>query len=76
MAYYKANIEVRKVPGLDYKTLIGVVRQYERSKITIDEDTKVFTITITTEDIAALRATMNAILRDVQVIESAGKPNP
>ncbi len=77
MTYYKANIEVRKVPGLNYKSLLGAVRQYERSKITVGEDTEVFTITIVTEDLAALRASMNAIMRDMQVIEGAAKPgNP
>ena len=74
MAYYRANIEVRKVPGLDYKTLLGTVRKHERSKITFDEDTDRFTITITSEDLAALRASMNAVMRDMQVIEGATEP--
>ena len=71
MTECSAIITIPKSIKTDYKRIIGELRKQKRSKLSVKETQKGITITIEADDITALRATMNNIIRDVQVIEGA-----
>jgi tRNA threonylcarbamoyladenosine modification (KEOPS) complex Pcc1 subunit len=66
---YSANIRIPKRNGLKYTKIIGKISTYKRSGIEIKEGKKALDISITADDITALRASMNSIMRDLQVVE-------
>lgn len=67
---HNANIKISKQKGIAYKKIIGVNKSYKRSKIKISENKNCVYISIDANDITALRASANAVLRELQVIES------
>lgn len=71
MRAYSARIAVPKKAKIDYKKALGEIKERERSSVSIKETEKELLIEIETGDAAALRASMNAILRDLQAIEGA-----
>jgi tRNA threonylcarbamoyladenosine modification (KEOPS) complex Pcc1 subunit len=75
----QAEITIQKEPGTEYKRILalsgGGVRARSATKAVENRGT--LRITITAKDIVALRASMNAVMRDLQVIAAvghAGKP--
>jgi len=66
---YNSTIVIPKKKGLNYRSIIGATRQYKRSGISILETKSELKITIKTTDATAMRASVNAIMRDIQVIE-------
>jgi tRNA threonylcarbamoyladenosine modification (KEOPS) complex Pcc1 subunit len=68
---YNGIIVIPKKAGLSYKSIIGATKHYKRSGMTISETGSTLKITIKTNDAAAMRASLNAIMRDIQVIEGA-----
>ena len=70
---YEAEIRIEKSSRIDYKKALGEIKEHNRSGIKITETKSTVNIKIKTNDITALRATMNAVMRDVQTIGAAGK---
>ncbi len=70
----KATIIIQKRAKMSYKKILGEIKEHKRSGINISETDSELKITIETKDITALRASLNAIIRDVQVIEGANTP--
>jgi tRNA threonylcarbamoyladenosine modification (KEOPS) complex Pcc1 subunit len=68
---YTASITVPKRKEMDYVKVLGIQREQKRSGIGITEKKECLEISITAKDITALRASMNSIIRDLQVIEGA-----
>ncbi|MFI5412309.1 MAG: KEOPS complex subunit Pcc1 [Candidatus Micrarchaeales archaeon] len=69
---HKALIIIPKKVKLEYKKALAGTREHKRSGMQIEETAKELRITIKTSDLTALRATINSIMRDIQVIEGAG----
>jgi tRNA threonylcarbamoyladenosine modification (KEOPS) complex Pcc1 subunit len=61
----------KRYPDLSYTKIFGKTRGYKRSKAAIKETPKTLTITITANDAAALRATLNTTIRDFNTVEMA-----
>ena len=55
-------------PALNYSTILQKTKRYERSSFKIHEDGKNLVIEITANDLTALRASANSVMRDLQVI--------
>ena len=55
----------------EYKKILGKEKKRERSDIKIEEKTKNLKIYITATDNSALRASINAVMRDISSIESS-----
>ncbi len=70
---YSAEIHVEKASSLNYSKALGKIKSYKRSSVSIKETSRILTVSIEAHDATALRASVNAIMRDVQVIESAVK---
>ena len=71
MKDYSAKIAMPKKTRIDYRTALGGIKAHERSGISIKETDNELIVEIETSDAAALRASVNAILRDIQTIEGA-----
>ena len=71
----RAVIVVGKYPGINYKGALGPTgsRRHARSTLDVAESKGRLRITITAKDATALRASINSMLRDLQIIEVAGK---
>jgi tRNA threonylcarbamoyladenosine modification (KEOPS) complex Pcc1 subunit len=65
-----AEITINKHPKINYKKVLALpsTRAYARSSTEIKEDKGRLKIVIKAEDITALRASINSIMRDLQVI--------
>lgn len=68
---YSAKILIKKGSDTSYKRIIGSIKEHSRSKISIKETAKELQINIETDDITALRASINTVIRDIQVIDAA-----
>ncbi len=68
---YNSVIMIPKKAGLNYKSILGATKEHKRSGMTISETRDELKITIKTDDATAMRASINAIMRDIQVIEGA-----
>lgn len=66
---FEAIITLAKAQKLEYTKIMGKLRAYKRSSIAIREGPGSFSITIKAEDATALRASVNAMMRQIQVIE-------
>jgi tRNA threonylcarbamoyladenosine modification (KEOPS) complex Pcc1 subunit len=71
---YNSVIVIPKKMGLSYKGILGNMKEHKRSGTAIKETANKLTITIKTNDATAMRASINAIMRDIQVIENSSKP--
>ncbi len=67
---FESNITITKVVPASYTKIIGKPRSYKRSSISIKEGPSSFAISIKAGDASALRASMNAMMRQIQIIES------
>ncbi len=65
-----SKIEIKKNYRINYKKILGEQRQYQRSITKIEENNNVIKIYIKSDDVTALRATINATIRDIGIIES------
>lgn len=65
-----SKIEIKKSYRINYKKILGEQRQYQRSITKIEENNNVIKIYIKSDDVTALRATINATIRDIGIIES------
>ncbi len=70
---YAATITIPRAQSIDYKKVLGESKGYERSTTEIEENVDTLDILIKSKDIGALRSAINAMMRDLQVIEGAGK---
>jgi len=70
---YRANLNISKATQMSYKKALGNIRNYKRSKITIHESKRSLELRIIARDLAALRASINSITKDIQTIESTVK---
>jgi len=68
---YRADLNISKTSQISYKKALGNIKSYKRSKITMLESKKGFEVKIIADDLTALRASINSITRDMQVIEQA-----
>ncbi len=68
---YTATMLVPKKIGTSYSRLLGQSRRHERSSLRIRDAGPMLEVKIETSDITALRASMNTVMRDIQVIEGA-----
>lgn len=68
---YEAKIIISKISKISYKKVLGDIREHKRSGLNIKETPSTLEISIKTTDITALRASINGIMRDIQVIEGA-----
>jgi tRNA threonylcarbamoyladenosine modification (KEOPS) complex Pcc1 subunit len=68
---YQAALNISKATQISYKKVLGDMRSYKRSRITMLESKKGFEVKIIADDLTALRASINSITRDMQVIEQA-----
>ncbi len=66
---FEAIITLAKAQPVNYMEIVGKPRPYKRSVITAKEGPSTFSITIKAGDAAALRASINAMMRQIQVIE-------
>ncbi len=67
---FTAVISLKKGGRVSYTRLIGRISEYKRSSISMRETPSEFTVRIEAKDATALKASLNAILKDIQVIES------
>jgi tRNA threonylcarbamoyladenosine modification (KEOPS) complex Pcc1 subunit len=68
---YSTTIVIPKKLKIPYLKALGSMKEHKRSGISIKETDQELRITIQTEDITALRASVNAVIRDISVIEAA-----
>ena len=68
---YSAVIKIPKT--IDYKKIIGNLHEYKRSVIEIAEDNNNFIFNINSNDMTALRASLNLLFRELHVIEDVSK---
>jgi len=61
---------IEKKPSLNYSKILGAAKKHTRSDTKLKELKGTLIIEISATDLAALRASANSILRDIQVIES------
>jgi tRNA threonylcarbamoyladenosine modification (KEOPS) complex Pcc1 subunit len=72
-ARYEAVVTMRKTGKINYTKLIGKLTTYKRSSIALAETPAAFTVKITASDPAALKSSLNSVIKDIQVIESVRK---
>ncbi|MGC8537443.1 MAG: KEOPS complex subunit Pcc1 [Candidatus Micrarchaeia archaeon] len=70
---YSSTLHISKLPGLDYSKIIDIKSRYKRSRISIKEGKSAIEFVINAEDPVALRASLNAVMRSMEVIENAYK---
>ncbi len=72
MTYGIATITIKKKAGIKYSSIIKL-RKYKRSSIKVAERKGSVNFRIAADDATALRASANAVLRELQVIEGIEK---
>jgi tRNA threonylcarbamoyladenosine modification (KEOPS) complex Pcc1 subunit len=70
---YSATLHISKLPGLDYSKIIDIKSKYKRSSISVKGGKSSIEFRIGAEDPVALRASVNAVMRTVEIIENAYK---
>jgi tRNA threonylcarbamoyladenosine modification (KEOPS) complex Pcc1 subunit len=72
---YRAEITLHKENGAEYRKILALSEGggRTRSSTKATESSGTLTITITASDIVALRASINSIMRDLQVIAAVGR---
>ncbi len=67
----RCELYLNKKYSTNYKKIMGKEKQRKRSKTEIEETEQNLKVYITATDNSALRASINATLRDINSIESA-----
>ncbi|MCL4381395.1 hypothetical protein M1614_00240 [Candidatus Marsarchaeota archaeon] len=62
-------ISIKKINGLEYKKILNF-NNHKRSSIDIEETPSIIKFKVYANDITALRASINAVLRDIQTIDN------
>lgn len=70
---FTATITITKKASASYKMALGEIKAHERSTISIKETPSVLRIDVAARDPAALRATINSVLKDLQVADSVSR---
>ncbi len=70
---YHAKIRIPKMPAVRYAAVVGKAKLYKRSSVSMKEYQGALLVEIRAGDATALRASVNALMRDIQVIESAAR---
>ena len=70
---YSATLHISKLPGLDYSNIMDIKSKYKRSSISVKGGKSSIEFRIGAEDPVALRASVNAVMRSVEIIENAYK---
>jgi tRNA threonylcarbamoyladenosine modification (KEOPS) complex Pcc1 subunit len=73
MRRYYAVLKLERIKGLDYKKFFDKKYSYKRSSIRIKGTSSKIVFEISAEDPTALRASINSLLGDIQVIEAVSK---
>ncbi|EQD47199.1 hypothetical protein B2A_08524 [mine drainage metagenome] len=71
MGRYSAIIRISKLPDLDYAAILDLKSKYKRSDIKLKEGKQTAEFNISADDAVALRASVNAVMRGVEIIENA-----
>jgi tRNA threonylcarbamoyladenosine modification (KEOPS) complex Pcc1 subunit len=71
MGRYSAIIRISKMPSLDYAAILDLKSKYKRSDIKLKEGKQTAEFNISADDAVALRASVNAVMRGVEIIENA-----
>ncbi|MDE1857103.1 MAG: hypothetical protein KGH98_03405 [Candidatus Micrarchaeota archaeon] len=69
---HRAEITVTKSAGVNYLKVIGSKREYKRSSVSMSETKTEITVRIKAEDPTALKASINSVLNDIEIVEKAG----
>ncbi|MCL5433555.1 MAG: hypothetical protein M1538_01070 [Candidatus Marsarchaeota archaeon] len=69
---YTATIKISK-GSIDYNKILGKMHEYKRSKINISQKEDFFLFEIYADDVTALRASLNMLMRDISVIDNISK---
>ncbi len=69
---FSTTIKIPKKVKISYIDAMGDRKEHKRSGVKMSETKNELTVVIETKDVTALRASMNAVFRDVQVVENAG----
>jgi tRNA threonylcarbamoyladenosine modification (KEOPS) complex Pcc1 subunit len=72
---FQIKLLVAKEPKLKYTAILNQNNKHSRSFIKIKESANQLTIEINADDSTALRASINSVLRDLQVIEATNIPS-
>ena len=67
----RATIKIHKRYNINYKRIMSGQKVSRRSSTEIDERPGVVEVKIYADDISALRASINAVMRDISSIESS-----
>ena len=70
---YSATLHISKLQGLDYSKIIDINSKYKRSSISVKGGKSSIEFRIGAEDPVALRASVDAVMRTVEIIENAYK---
>ncbi len=70
---YSATLHISKLQGLDYSKIIDIKSKYKRSSISVKGGKSSIEFRIGAEDPVALRASVDAVMRTVEIIENAYK---
>ncbi|MGC8680289.1 MAG: KEOPS complex subunit Pcc1 [Candidatus Micrarchaeia archaeon] len=69
---YNALIKVPK-SSIDYNKVLGKMHEYKRSRINISKKDTFLLFEIEADDITALRASLNMLMRDISVVNDVSK---
>ena len=67
-------ISIKKIKGLKYKKILNF-NNHKRSSIDIEQIPSAIKFTVRAKDVTALRASINAVLRDIQTINNISMVN-
>ncbi|MCL4383790.1 MAG: hypothetical protein M1168_02465 [Candidatus Marsarchaeota archaeon] len=67
---YILRIKIPKInDSVNYLQILDKTKKYKRSSIKINENKEYITILINAVDVSALRGSVNAILKEIQIIK-------
>lgn len=70
---YSSILHISKLPNLDYSDILDIRSRYKRSSISVKEGESAIEFKISADDPVALRASVNAVMRGIEIIENAYK---
>jgi tRNA threonylcarbamoyladenosine modification (KEOPS) complex Pcc1 subunit len=71
MMEHTAVLTIKKSANINYEKILGNSKEHKRSSMAVKETRTELKITIKTRDTTALRASVNAVMRDIQVVEQS-----
>lgn len=70
---YSAALRMAKSTPLSYAKIIGKGRKHKRSSVSLRENAASISISVDADDMAALRASLNNIMRELAVVDGIAK---